>query len=104
MDGRYQSHYLLGDQEQYLRPYLNLGIKKEFSQGNSLGIVFQDLSNTSAKDTWEYHQPELDVRTFGLTDLSERQVRVTYTHLFGNQKLTDKRQRKTGVQELKERM
>ncbi len=104
MDGRYQSHFLLGDQEQYLHPYLNFGIKKEFAKGNSLGIVFQDITNTSVKIDWEYHQPELDVRTYGLTDLSERQVRVTYTHLFGNKKLTDKRQRMTGAQELKDRM
>ena len=104
MDGRYQSPFLLGDQEQYLHPYLNMGIKKEFAQGNSLGIVFQDITNSSYKIDWEYDQPALAVRTFGLTNLSERQVRITYTTLLGNKKLTDKRQRKTGAEELKGRM
>lgn len=104
LDGRYQSCYLIGDQEQNNPPYLNMGIKKEFVQGNSLGIVFQDLTNSSYKHVWEYSQPALDVRTFGLTNLSERQLRVTYTHLFGNKKLTVKRQRKTGTEEIKDRM
>ncbi len=104
LDGRYQSWYLVGDQEQLNHPYLNLGIRKEFSDGNMLGVVGQDLTNSSGKRIWEYHQPELGIRTFGNNNFSERQVRVTYTHVFGNKKLTGKRERKTGAEEVKGRM
>lgn len=104
LDGRYQSWYLVGDQKQFLYPYINLGIRKEFPGGNTLGIVAQDLTNYSGKNLWEYYQAAVGIRTFGNNNFSERQVRVTYMHLFGNKKLTDKRERKTGVEEVKSRM
>lgn len=104
IDGRYRSWYLVGDQEQLLHPYLNVGIKKEFSSGSTFGVVLQDLTNSSGKKTWRYHQAEIGIRTFGNNNFSERQVRVTYTHLFGNKALSGKRERKTGSEEVKSRM
>ncbi|MEO6000517.1 MAG: hypothetical protein ABIN89_26980, partial [Chitinophagaceae bacterium] len=90
--------------KQLNRPYLHLGIKKSFPGGNTLGIVAQDFTNSSGKKTWEYYQAELGIRTFGKNNFSERQVRVTYMHLFGNKKLSGKRERKTGTEEVKSRM
>ncbi|MEO6639187.1 MAG: outer membrane beta-barrel family protein, partial [Ginsengibacter sp.] len=104
LDGRYQSWYLEGDQRKLLYPYLNLGIRKEFPGGNTLGIVAQDLTNYSGKKLWQYYQAEVGIRTFGNNNFSERQVRVTYMHLFGNTKLSGKRERKTGTEEVKSRM
>jgi len=104
LDGRYQSWYLVGDQEQFLHPYLHLGIRKEFPGGNMLGMVAQNLTNYSGKKLWEYSQSALGIRTFGNNNFSERQVRVTYLHLFGNKKLSGKRERKTGTEEVKSRM
>jgi hypothetical protein len=46
----------------------------------------------------------LGIRTFGNNNFSERQVRITYMHLFGNKKLSGKRERKTGTEEVKSRM
>ena len=79
-------------------------MRKEFPGGNTLGIVAQDLTNYSAKKLWEYHQAAVGIRTFGNNNFSERQVRVTYMHLFGNKKLSGKRERKTGTEEVKSRM
>ena len=104
MDGRYMSPFLMGDQRQYDYPYLNLGVRKKFPSGSSFGISIQDVTNSRAKREWEYHQPELGIRTFGDHELLDRQVRVTYTFLFGNQKLSGKRQRKTGSEDVKNRM
>jgi len=103
-DGRYMSDFLEGDQRKFNYPYLNLGIQKKFSSGSSLSFTVQDITNEVGKRNWEYHQPELGIRTFGNNDFSERQVRVTFTHLFGNQKLSGKRQRKTGSDDVKNRM
>ncbi len=104
IDGRYRSSYLVGDQRVFDYPALNLGVRKNFSSGGSLSFTVQDVTNTAGKRRWEYHQPELGVKTFGLNNFSERQVRVTWNILFGNQKLLGKRQRKTGSEELKNRM
>lgn len=104
IDGRYMSPYLGGDQVKYSYPYLNLGVMKKFPSGSSLSIAIQDITNSSGKREWEYHQPELGIRTFGNNDFSERQVRVTYTLLFGNQKISGKRERKTGAEDIKNRM
>ncbi|MBB1284588.1 TonB-dependent receptor [Flavisolibacter sp. BT320] len=104
LDGRYQSWLLVGDQEQLRYPSLNAGIRKEFAGGNTLGIMGQDLANAMGKGVWGYHQAALGMRTFGNNNWSERQVRVTYTHLFGNTKLSARRERKTGAEEVKSRM
>jgi hypothetical protein len=104
MDGMYRSHYLDGDQQKYNRPYLNLGVRKKFSSGSSLSIAAQDITNSGGKLDWRYHQPELGIKTYGHNDFSERQVRVTYTLLFGNQKLKEKRERQTGSDDVKNRM
>lgn len=104
IDGQYRSHYLGGDQVKFNYPYLNFVVRKKFPSGSSLSFAVQDLTNTRGKRNWEYHQPELGIRTFGNNDFSERQVRITYTFLFGNQKLSGNRQRKTGAEEIKSRM
>lgn len=104
MDGMYRSYFLLGDQRQYTWPYLNFGVKKKFQRGSSLSITLEDLANSSGKIDWEYDQPELGIKTYGHNDFSERQVRITYTLLFGNQKLKEKRERSTGTDDVKKRM
>lgn len=104
INAQYQSPYLVGDQELFDYPYLHLGIKKDFPGGSSLGFVFQDATNSSAKRKWEYYQPELGIRTFGNNNFSERQIRITYTHPFGNKKLLAKRERSTGTGDVKSRM
>lgn len=104
MDGMYRTHFLVGDQRQYTWPYLNLAVQKKFASGSSLIISAQDIANSIGKIDWEYYQSELGIKTYGHNDFSERQIRVTYTHLFGNQKLRDKRERKTGADDVKKRM
>lgn len=104
INGRYRSPHLGGDQIKFDYPYLDLGFRKKFPSGSSLTITIKDLTNTGGKTDWEYNQPELGIRTFGNNDFSERLIRITYTFLFGNQKLSGKRQRKTGAEEIKERM
>lgn len=104
MDGMYMSRFLDGDQVKYVPPYFNIGLRKEFSSGSSLSITVQDIANSMGKIDWEYHQPALGIKTFGDNDFSERQIRITYTLTFGNQKLSGKRQRETGAEEVKSRM
>jgi hypothetical protein len=94
VDSRYLSRYLDGDQKKFLYPYVNLGVRKKFPSGSSLSISFQDITNSIGKRLWEYHQPELGIRTYGHNDFSERQVWFTYTHLFGNQKISNKRKKR----------
>lgn len=104
MDGMYMSRFLEGDQIKYVPPYLNIGVRKKFQSGSSLSISVQDVANSMGKREWEYNQPAVGIRTFGNNDFSERQIRITYTLLFGNQNLSDKRQRETGAEEVKTRM
>jgi hypothetical protein len=104
LDGRSQSWILYGDQEQLKYPWLGAGIQKRFSNGDLLALNAQDLFETGGKTKWEYNQPAVGIRTFGLTQLSERQVSLTYTHVFGNKKLAGKRERKTGSEEVRSRM
>lgn len=104
IDGRYLSDFLYGDQVQFLHPFINLGVRKQFPNGSSLSFSFQDITNTIGKNEWEYNQPELGARTFGNNNFSERQIRVTYAATFGNQKISKKRARNTGAQEEKNRM
>lgn len=104
MDGMYRSHFLTGDQRQFAWPYLNWGVRKKLKQGSSFSVSFLDLMNSSGKIDWMYTQPELGIKTFGYNDFSERQLRVTFTHVFGNQQLKEKRERNTGVDDVKKRM
>ncbi|RYG36100.1 MAG: hypothetical protein EOO01_31035 [Chitinophagaceae bacterium] len=104
LDARVQSRILYGDQTQLKYAYIGTGVQKRLTNGNALGLNFQDLTGTGAKNKWEYNQPEAGMKTYGLTQLSERQVNLTYTHVFGNKKLQGKRDRKTGSEEMKSRM
>lgn len=104
LDGRYMSPFFYGDQKFTLRPFFNFGIRKRFSSGATLSLAVQDITNSADRNAWEYHQPEISIRTFGLTDWSERQVRLTYTMPFGNQSLAKKRARNTGAEEVKSRL
>ena len=103
IDGRFMSDYLYGDQEQYLYPYLNAGVRKSFKGGASLGLSFQDLTNSIGPIAWEYQQTEVAIRTYGDNNWSERQVRITFSTPFGNDKVKNKRDRKTGLDSEKQR-
>ena len=102
--GRYQSPLLGGDQIKSPRPVINFGIRKTFTNGSALGFNIQDITQTSGVIDWEYHQPELGIRTFGHNDWSERVFRINYTFNFGNEQLKSKRNRQTGSQEERNRM
>ncbi|CAM3576245.1 TonB-dependent receptor family protein [Zobellia roscoffensis] len=104
IDGRYRSPFISGDQELYLRHYINLGVNKKFKNESSLTFSIQDLTATSGIIDWEYHQPELGIKTYGDNDWSERVFQVTYSFPFGNKKLKEKRNRQTGSQEERNRM
>lgn len=104
IDGRYMSQYLDGDQVKFDFPYINLGFNKEFVEGSSLSLTLQDIGNSAGKRNWEYHQPEIGIRTFGENNFSERQLRITFTTTFGNQKISGKREREIGSDEIKNRM
>ncbi|MFK7773171.1 MAG: outer membrane beta-barrel protein [Saprospiraceae bacterium] len=103
-DGQYMSQFLTGDQVQKIYPYFNIGIRKKFESGSALSLSFQDIANSIGKKDWDYNQPALGIRTFGDNDWSERQVRLTYSFLIGNQKLSSQRKRDTGANEMKNRM
>lgn len=104
VDGLYRSDYLVGDQRQYNWPFVNMGVRKKFPSGSSLNLSAQDIANSGGRKDWEYQQTELAIRTYGHNDFSERQIRITYTVLLGNQKLKGKRQRNTGSDDVKGRM
>jgi len=105
IDGRYMTDFLVGDQRQLDDPYVNLGVSKKFSSGSSLSISVQDITNSMGNREWEYHQPELGIRTFGNNNFSERQIRITFSFSFGNQNLSGERQRTTGSEvEVESRM
>jgi hypothetical protein len=103
LGGRYLSPFISGDQFQRIGINMDVGISKKFTNGL---IVFsiQDLTNTSGIIFWEYHQPELGIRTFGNNNFSERTFRLTYNTTFGDKKLKAKRNRVTGSQEERSRM
>lgn len=103
IDGRYMSDFLFGDQVQYLYPYLNAGIQKQFDTGSTLSLSFQDITNSMGRIYWSYYQPELGIRTYGDNNWSERQLRLTYQHSFGNHQIRAKRERDT-AQEVRSRL
>ncbi|MEO9891354.1 outer membrane beta-barrel family protein [Aurantibacter sp.] len=104
IDGRYMSPFISGDQIQFQYHYMNFGISKRFNNESTLTFSVQDATATSGKDEWEYHQPELSIKTYGDNDFSERVFQLTYSFPFGNQKIKEKRNRKTGSQEERDRM
>lgn len=104
IDGRYMSPFISGDQVHYMRHFINFGISKKFRNESSLTFSIQDITATSGIIDWEYHQPELGVKTYGDNNVSERVFQVTYSFPFGNRKLKEKRQRKIGSQEERNRM
>ncbi len=103
-DGRYMTDYLFGDQEQFLHPFFNLGVRKQFKTGDALSLSIQDITNTSGKITWDYNQPAIGIRTFGDNNWSERQFRLTYSFNFGNRKLKKVRSRSTSSEEERNRL
>jgi len=98
------SPFIDGDQVKYLHHYINIGISKKFKNESSLTFSVQDITATSGIREWEYYQPELGIRTFGENDFSERVFQLTYSLPFGNQKVKEKRKRKIGSQEERDRM
>ena len=104
IDGRYKSPFITGDQVQYLGHYINFGVTKKFKNESALTFSIQDITATGGANDWEYNQPELGIRTFGDNDFSERVFQLTYTFPFGNQKVKEKRNRKTGSQDERDRM
>ena len=104
IDGRYMSPFISGDQEHYLRHFINFGISKKFKNESSLTFSVQDITASSSILDWEYKQPELGIKTYGDNDFSERVFQLTYSFSFGNQKVKEKRKRETGSQEERDRM
>lgn len=104
LGGRYMSPYLGGDQVKYLKHYINLGLSKKLKNESMLTFGIQDITATSGIHIWEYHQPELGIRTYGDNDFSERVFQLTYNFPFGNQKLKQRRSRVTGSKEERDRM
>ncbi|MRI02490.1 outer membrane beta-barrel protein [Kriegella sp. EG-1] len=104
VDVRYISPHMSGDQVYTWRPYVNFGISKKFGNESTLTFSIQDITATSGIIDWEYDQPELGIRTFGDNDWSERVFQLTYSFPFGNQKVKEKRNRKIGSQEERDRM
>ena len=97
------SDFLYGDQVQYLYPYLNAGLQKQFSSGSTLSISLQDITNSGGRINWSYYQPELGIRTYGDNNWSERQIRITYQCAFGNNQIQAKRDRQT-AEEVRSRL
>ena len=83
---------------------VNVGFNKRFPDGSSLNLAFMDLLNQRVKITMVYDDPALDIYTSGLLDWSERQVRLTYSVPFGNQKVKKFRQRRTASDEERRRV
>ena len=104
IDGRYMSPHIDGDQVQYIHHYINFGVSKKFKNESSITFSVQDITATGGKDEWEYDQPELGINTYGKNNFSERVFQLTYSFPFGNQKVKEKRNRKTGSQEERDRM
>ncbi|MBT9190267.1 outer membrane beta-barrel family protein [Zobellia russellii] len=104
IDGRYMSPFISGDQIQFQYHSINFGVSKRFGNESTLTFSIQDLTATGGKDEWEYHQPELGIRTYGDNDFSERVFQLTYSFPFGNKKIKEKRSRQTGSQEERDRM
>ncbi len=93
-----------GDQIKADMINVNIGLQKKFRSGSTLSLAVNDLLNAGLRIPWEYHQPEISIRTWGLTQVSERQVRLTYSFNFGNKKVTRYRHRKTGSDEERNRV
>ncbi|WP_405414072.1 outer membrane beta-barrel protein [Maribacter sp. Asnod1-A12] len=104
IDGRYMSPFISGDQVQVMRHFINFGISKKFRNESSFTFSIQDITATSGIIDWEYHQPELGIKTYGDNNFSERVFQATYSFPFGNRKLKEKRNRKIGSQEERNRM
>ncbi|MBB4080403.1 outer membrane receptor protein involved in Fe transport [Lewinella aquimaris] len=104
IDGRYQSDFLLGDQVQYAYPYLNLGLQKKFERGTSVSLSVQDPTNTLGRLDWRYDAPWEGISTYGFSNFSEPQLRLTLTTPFGDERVKEKRARVTGAEDIRKRL
>ncbi len=93
-----------GDQVKFDILNLSIGLQKKFKSGSTLSLALNDLLNSAARIPWEYHQPEIAIRTFGLTQVSERRFMLTYGFSFGNKEVEKHRERRTASEEERQRV
>ncbi len=77
---------------------VNIGVQKEFNNGSRLGISANDIF---LGGNWKgrLDDPSVDFIYEGLYRFSERVIRLTYSHRFGNSKMKGARKRATGSAE-----
>ncbi|MCB0638273.1 MAG: TonB-dependent receptor [Lewinella sp.] len=104
VSGNYMSPVAWGVMRSLARGDVNIGLQKKLgSQGNSLRLNVQNLF---LGNNWLFSTDgvDLDFNVSGAYRFMERQVRLTYTHHFGNGQVKAARQRQTGSAAEQERV
>lgn len=104
ISGYYQSRSLQGVYVSEPIWSLDFGIQKKFNNDNSsLSLNATDVFNTNIYKS-SANIPKLNINTKVLLDFGLREIRLTYTHKFGNTKVKPARKRKTGSEEERSRI
>ena len=104
ISGYYQSRSLEGVYVSEPMGSLDFGIQKKFNNDNSsLSLNATDVFNTNIYKS-SANIPELNINTKVLLDFGMREIRLTYTHKFGNTKVKSTRKRNTGSEEERNRI
>src|SRR5690606_36472942 len=88
--------FLDGEQSRSARGALDLALQKEMTQkGGRFSLALIDVFNSASWLDWNFQQKEHAVRTFGIFQFSQRHLRLSYSHPFGNQELKTASKRST---------
>jgi hypothetical protein len=86
--GNFITAFLDGEQARSARGALDVALQKKVTgNGGRLSLALIDVFNSADWMDWNFLQKEFSVRTYGIYQFSQRHLRLSYSHPFGNQKL-----------------
>jgi outer membrane receptor protein involved in Fe transport len=104
MIGNFTTAYLDGEQARSARGALDVGLQKQLTRkGGHLSLTLIDIFNSANWMDWNFLQKEYAVRTYGIFQFSQRHLRLSYSHPFGNQKVKTANKRSTASEEERRR-
>lgn len=104
MIGNYITAFLDGEQTRSGRGGLDVGLQKQLKRnGGSLSLTLVDVFNSAGWMDWDFYQEEHSVRTYGVLQFSQRQLRLGYSYPFGNQGVKAAKKRSTASEEERRR-
>ncbi len=88
MNGYFTTAFQDGEQDRSARGALDVALQKQLTRnGGRLSLALIDAFNSADWMDWNFLQKEFSVRTYGIYQFSQRHLKLSYSHPFGNQKM-----------------